>query len=66
MDGIHPAVSLNATGRKMEHQGKRDKKAEDAKEIAHEAVKHLGLARNEKQEQRARERREENYAEEMI
>ncbi len=49
----------------MNHERKRNKKSEDAKEIADEAVKQLRLARKEKQEQRACERREEDHAEEM-
>jgi len=31
----------------MEHEGKRDEKPEHAEEIAHEAVKNPGFARNE-------------------
>ena len=38
---------ITAAGREMEHEGKRDNKAEHAEEIAHQAVKHLRLARNE-------------------
>jgi hypothetical protein len=49
----------------MNHQRKRDKKTKHAEKVTDEAVKHLGLARNKKQEQRTRERREENHAEEM-